>query len=165
MTWERERILPTMSARTTSVPRARLLRAPWRHALRVGAMGGVAGAVGLLYEMMGRFSVSTGAGAARTPVDAGDSGACDEHGKSGVVLLSGAASNQSLRAHYCRACRLFVIVGNVASEAVAALFIRIAVSLSIFGFIVDLVSRHTLVLSADTTSHCSDLFIQREFYR
>ena len=41
---------PTMSARTTSAPRARRLLAERRHAVRVEAMGGVGGAVGLRYE-------------------------------------------------------------------------------------------------------------------
>ena len=40
---------PTMSARITSAPRARRIRAERRRALGVGAMGGVAGAVWLLY--------------------------------------------------------------------------------------------------------------------
>ena len=42
-----------------------------RHALSVGAMGGVGGAVGLFYGMMGGLSLSVGAGAARTSVEAG----------------------------------------------------------------------------------------------
>ena len=41
---------PAMSARTTSAPRARRLRAERRRVLRVRAMGGVGGAVGLRYE-------------------------------------------------------------------------------------------------------------------
>ena len=45
-----------MSARTTSAPRARRIRAGRRRALRVGAMGGGGGAVGLLYWMMGRLA-------------------------------------------------------------------------------------------------------------
>lgn len=38
---------PTMSTRLTSAPHARTIRAGRRRALSVGAMGGVAGAVGL----------------------------------------------------------------------------------------------------------------------
>ncbi len=45
-----------MSKRTTSAPRARAIRAERRRALRVGAMGGDGGAVGLFYEMMGRLA-------------------------------------------------------------------------------------------------------------
>ena len=59
----------TMSTRTTSAPRARIVRAERRRAVRVGAMGGVGGAVGLFYEMMGGVSLSAGAGAARTSVE------------------------------------------------------------------------------------------------
>ena len=58
-----------MSARTTSAPRARTIRAERRRALSVEAMGGVGGAVGLLYEAMGALSLSAGAGAARTSVE------------------------------------------------------------------------------------------------
>ncbi len=50
-----------MSARTTSAPRARTIRAERRRAVRVGAMGGVGGVVGLFYEAMGEFSLSPGA--------------------------------------------------------------------------------------------------------
>ena len=50
-----------MSARTTSAPCARGLRAERRRALSVEAMGCVGGAVGLRYEMMGEFSLSPGA--------------------------------------------------------------------------------------------------------
>lgn len=50
-----------MSARTTSAPRARRIRTERRRAVRVGAMGGVGGAVGLFYEMMGDVSLSAGA--------------------------------------------------------------------------------------------------------
>ena len=39
-----------MSKRTTFAPRARTIRAERRRALRVEAMGGVGGAVGLFYE-------------------------------------------------------------------------------------------------------------------
>ena len=56
---------PTMSTRTAFASRARRLRAERRHALRVGAMGGVAGEVGFLYEMMGGLFLRSGAGAAR----------------------------------------------------------------------------------------------------
>ena len=52
---------PTMSARTTSAPRARTIRAERRRALCVGAMGGDGGAVGLRYEAMGEFSLNPGA--------------------------------------------------------------------------------------------------------
>lgn len=45
-----------MSARTTSAPHARLLRVERRRTVRVEAMGGVDGAVGLFYEMMGRLA-------------------------------------------------------------------------------------------------------------
>jgi len=45
-----------MSARTTPAPHARTIRAARRHALSVGPLGGVAGAVGLLYWMMGRLA-------------------------------------------------------------------------------------------------------------
>ena len=50
-----------MSARTTSAPRARTIRAERRHAIRAGAMDGVGGAVGLLYGMMGGLSLSASA--------------------------------------------------------------------------------------------------------
>ncbi len=50
-----------MSARTTSAPRARRIRTERRRALSGEAMGGVAGVVGLRYEMMGRVSLTTGA--------------------------------------------------------------------------------------------------------
>ena len=49
-----------MSARTTFAPRARRIRAG-HHALRVEAMGGIGGAVGLLYGMMGGLSLSASA--------------------------------------------------------------------------------------------------------
>ena len=45
-----------MSARTTSAPRARTLRAERRRVVRIGAMGVGGGAVGLLYWMMGRLA-------------------------------------------------------------------------------------------------------------
>ena len=45
-----------MSARTTSAPCARSIRAERRRAVRVGAEGGAAGAIGLLYWMMGRLA-------------------------------------------------------------------------------------------------------------
>ena len=45
-----------MSVRTTSARHARTIRAERPHALRVGAMGGVGGVVGLLYWMMGRLA-------------------------------------------------------------------------------------------------------------
>lgn len=60
---------PAMSVRTTSARHARTIRAERPHALRVGAMGVVAGAVGLLYGMMGGLSLSAGAGVARTSVE------------------------------------------------------------------------------------------------
>lgn len=60
---------PTMSARTTSAPCARTPRAERRRVVRVRAMGVVAGAVGLLYGMMGGLSLSAGAGVARTSVE------------------------------------------------------------------------------------------------
>ena len=90
-----------MSARTTSAPRARTIRAGRSRAVRVGAMGGVGGAVGLRYWMMGRLAggsvtlmlsadasvridltsatdaylfLRSGAGAARTSVEASDLG-------------------------------------------------------------------------------------------
>ena len=47
---------PTMSARTTSAPCARTPRAERRRVVRVRAMGGVGGAVGLFDEMMGRLA-------------------------------------------------------------------------------------------------------------
>ena len=59
-----------MSKRTTFAPRARTIRAERRRAVRVGAMGGVGEVVGLFYEMMGDVSLSAGAGAARTSVEA-----------------------------------------------------------------------------------------------
>ena len=45
-----------MSTRPTSAPCARTIRAERRRTVRVEAMGGVAGAVGLFYWMMGRLA-------------------------------------------------------------------------------------------------------------
>ena len=58
-----------MSARTTSARRARTIRAERRRPLRVEAMGGGGGAVGLRYEIMGGLSLSAGVGVARTSVE------------------------------------------------------------------------------------------------
>ena len=59
-----------MSARTTSAPPARTIRAGRRRAIRVGAMGGGGGVVGLFYGMVGGLSLSAGVGAAPTSVEA-----------------------------------------------------------------------------------------------